>query len=492
MQVVHSFKDNTATVELSLSDDGMELFARVSPEPEHILVREATIVAALTSVTPRERLDMRVVREVVRQLKLGRTCEGCRVATGTAPTNGADGKVVWLVRRFNPTELRTVRTPAGEAAREDLHSRTVFENVVRGRELARVYKPTGGTDGATARGEPVPATPGKAATISFDKSITLSAGPAGSEYDLLISSLDGYVHEENGAYSVREQLVVPENLDYAVGHIDFIGSVKVVGDVNKGFHIKARGVIEVCGSVLGDNVLHSAAAVVIKGFHHGGEHGRVRCAGSYTVSVAQAVVTDLNGPVRIEREARDSTLATTDGVFAEQATIVGGRVLCVKGSQLGTVGTTVATTTILELKNEREVTAEYRAISDNIQKHIAAKAALELHIGPFLKNRPRIETLQEQFRKKIVNLLSKYDDVNTSLLQLQAKLHEMQQIEHSSDARINIVKTAHAGTEFRSGDTVLRLTEDVSGPASFQLNSETAAWQQIDYKPFTEETKHGK
>ncbi len=493
MRVVHTAQDNTCILELLISDDSMKLFARVQPQPEHILARVQDFIDKIATITAQERIEVAVIQDIVKQLKAGKGCEERRVAVGQAPVSGKDGKIVWLVRRFNPGK-KEIADGWKDKDLVDFFTLGLFENVQAQRELARVYRPTLGTDGKDILGKHITATPGKPVDLKLDKSVTLKPGKEEDGYDTLVAEIDGYVHEEGGLITVKNVLTIPGNLDYGMGHIDFIGSVKILGDVNKGFHVKARGNIEIGGSLLGDNVIKSEGSVTVKGFHQGGRQSSIHAKGNYSVSVAHDVISEVQGTIHVGREARDSILRSLSTIFADRASIVGGELWCSKGAELGNVGNEAGAPTVVQLRNELEVTEEYRVLSDNIKKHETAQSALELHIGPYLKNRGRIALLKDPFKSKMLQLIKKYDEVHSSLLQLQGKEKEMRMSKQvGDDARINIVKTAYAGIELSAGEEhKLKFVDAVQGPASWRFNRETSQWEKIEYRAFKEETKHGR
>lgn len=493
MRVVHTAQDNTCILELLISDDSMKLFARVQPQTEHILARVQDLTDKIASITAQERIEVAVVQDIIKQLKAGKGCEERRVAVGQGPVAGKDGKIVWLVRRFNPGK-KEIAEGWKDKDLVDFFTLGLFENVQAQREIARVYRPTLGTEGRDILGKHITATPGKAVNLKLDKSVTIKQGSEDDGYDTLIAEIDGYVHEEGGLISVKNVLTIPGNLDYGMGHIDFIGSVKVLGDINKGFHVKARGDIEIGGSLLGDNVIRSEGSVTVKGFHQGGRQSSIHAKGNYTVSVAHDVVSEVQGTIHVGREARDSILRSLSTIFADRASIVGGELWCSKGAELGNVGNDAGALTTIQLRNELEVTEEYRVLSDSIKKHETAKSALELHIGPYLHNRARIPLLKDPFKSKMLQLIKKYDEVHSSLVRLRGAEKEMRMSKQvGDDARINIVKMAHAGIDLCAGeDRKLRFVDPVQGPASWRFNRETSQWEKIEYRAFKEETKHGR
>jgi uncharacterized protein (DUF342 family) len=472
MRVIHKVEDEYKFLELSISDDKQKLFARVEPREKYQGVALDDIVKEIVAVSPPDLIEKDVVRDIAEELRRGKGCETRRVAQGRLPSEGRDGKVVWLARRF-------CAGSQGSEEREfsDFFTLGLFENIEVGAEIARVYKPATGTIGVDVLGNEVPSKAGKPVSMRWDRSIELKVDPEHENYSTAVALVAGYIHDEGSAVAVRDTLAVPGNLDWSFGHIDFVGHVKIQGDVQKGFHIKARGNIDIRGGVIGENVLTSHGSLSVKGCHLGVGSPSMTVGGDYSVGIAHGVTATVGGNAYIEREARDCSLNVGLAVLAPKAAIVGGSIWCVRGLEAKTLGNEAGVTTIVELKNELEVTKEYRTLATSIKKHETAIAALELHIGPYLKNRRRVPLLKREFRVKISGLLQKYDGVVESLSRLRQQEREMRESKPvQSDARISVSGTLHAGVVLTSGDIRLEIKEDIAGPISFRRPDHQSEW----------------
>jgi uncharacterized protein (DUF342 family) len=386
---------------------------------------------------------------------------------------------VWLVRRFR-------QGASVDSGRElaDFYNLGLFENVEAGRDVGRVYKATEGRPGIDVMGMPIPSKAGKPVTEKFDKSLAFKPDEEREDYQTLIAAVSGYAHEESGKVTIRNLLIIPGNLDYEMGHIDFIGNVRVGGDVQKGFHIKARGDIEIVGSVLGENQLTSEGSITIRGFHQGGEGSMLSARNNYTVGIVQNITSDVGGNITILKEARDCAFRASAAVIAPQATIVGGTIWCVKGFEGKILGNSAGVRTTVELRNELEVTPEYRRVEESIKKHEVAIAALELHIGPYLQNRKRVPLLAAKFKQKITELLNKYDGVQASLAKLQESLKQMREAKPMEESsRINILGKAYSGVVLNTINAKYVFTEDKQGPLSFKPQPAGGEWASIPYEP---------
>jgi uncharacterized protein (DUF342 family) len=472
MRVIHRVDDAVKLLELSISDDKQKLFARVEPRSKHQEVSLDEIVGPIVSVSRVDLIEKDVVRDIVEELRRGKGCDSRRVAQGRPAGDGRDGKVVWLARRFSPGTHNSE-----EREFSDFFTLGLFENIEVGAEIARVYKPASGAIGVDAQGNEIPSKAGKPVTVRWDRSIELRVDPANDNYTTAVALVAGYIHDEGASVAIRDTLNVPGNLDWAFGHIDFVGNVKIAGDVQKGFHIRARGDIEIKGDVLGESIISSQRSIVIKGCHVGAGSFPVTAAGDYAVGIAQSVSANIAGTISIEREARDCSFNAGVSVIAPKAAIVGGSIWSVHGVEAKFLGNDAGITTIVELRNELEVTKEYRALATSIKKHEAAIAALELHIGPYLKNRRRVPLLKKEFRVKISGLLEKYDAVVRSLEHLKNKEREMRESKPvQTDARVSVSGIVHAGVVLTSGDVRFEVKEDIKGPISFRRPDQQAEW----------------
>jgi uncharacterized protein (DUF342 family) len=466
-------------LELSISDDKLKLFAKVIPQPKYHDASEAVFLEELLKVTKEERIELDVVQDIIRQLHQEKGCEGRRVAKGEPAIQGRDGKIVWLVRRFR-------QGASVDSGRElaDFYNLGLFENVEAGRDVGRVYKATEGRPGIDVMGMPIPSKAGKPVTEKFDKSLAFKPDEEREDYQTLIAAVSGYAHEESGKVTIRNLLIIPGNLDYEMGHIDFIGNVRVGGDVQKGFHIKARGDIEIVGSVLGENQLTSEGSITIRGFHQGGEGSMLSARNNYTVGIVQNITSDVGGNITILKEARDCAFRASAAVIAPQATIVGGTIWCVKGFEGKILGNSAGVRTTVELRNELEVTPEYRRVEESIKKHEVAIAALELHIGPYLQNRKRVPLLAAKFKQKITELLNKYDGVQASLAKLQESMKQMREAKPMEESsRINILGKVYSGVVLNTINAKYVFTEDKQGPLSFKPQPAGGEWASIPYEP---------
>jgi hypothetical protein len=217
------------------------------PPPPVPLVPPVTrdeLLAMLKEFMSLEYLAIDVIDDIAQILSGGKKVEERRIVKGVEPENGADGKILFLVKRLSG-EVEISVDSKGLANLRMLH---LFDNIAKGTIVARVYPPKNGVDGRDALGKVIQSKPGKPYKVNLERSLVLKASDSREDtFQIIVAESEGYLSEDGGRLAIREELVVNGNLDYHMGSIDFIGSVRIKGDVLPDFSVKAKILSGVCG-----------------------------------------------------------------------------------------------------------------------------------------------------------------------------------------------------------------------------------------------------
>lgn len=163
-----------------------------------------------------------------------------KIARGESPGVGEDGKVIYhFDREFS------MAPKVGENGKADYKSLDYIKTVNKGDLLCEIIPPTCGPEGRGLDGSILPGIEGRSVHVSAGMNTLLSADKRG-----IYASCDGFPMEEDGVVYVCKYLRL-DNVSGATGHIDFIGSVHVAGDVEEGFTVSATDDIIVDGIVEG-------------------------------------------------------------------------------------------------------------------------------------------------------------------------------------------------------------------------------------------------
>lgn len=479
MTSIHRVSDTRKELDFHLSEDRLKLFVSSTPGPDAAAISDDEILNEVRVIAPLHLIESDVIKDLTRCLRRGEAGKDRRVAKGNPPIDGRDGKLVWIVRRF-----QAVPDPKeGESRFSDFFHLGLFENVRNGQEIARLYKPKPGKAGEDAVGKPLAAKNGKPLSVKLDKSVTLKSSNRPEGFDVLCAASDGYVREEQGKISVHTVLEIPHHLDYSVGHVDFIGDVIVRGDVNIGFNIKAKGDITIYGSALGENILVSEKGIEIKGFHQGGEKAALFARTKYKVSVAHHVRAEVHGPIFVQKEALDCQLRTSSVVDVRNGILQGGCVWSVHGIEAKELGNNVGLATRVEIHTQGEISQEFENLQANVRKHELALAALELHLGPYALNRTRVAHLQGAFKDKIMSFIQKYDRIYSSLKTLRAQAAIIAGSTNlSTTAKVSVVHAIHAGVALVARKELIDFKKEEGGPITYKPTGEDGGWVKVAYE----------
>lgn len=191
-----------------------------------------------------------------------------KIAEGSAPVDGEDGKVIFY---FDTKAELSPRV--GEGGLVDYKSLDYAKNVKKGDLLCEIFPPTQGADGVSVRGEILPGKPGTPAEI------TAGSNTAASEDGRQIrAACDGQVRLKGTKVSVSRVLTV-DRVDGSTGNILFVGSVQINGDVAGGFTVRAGGDIMVRGVVENATLISGGNIVLCSGIT-GNDGGMLDAAGS--------------------------------------------------------------------------------------------------------------------------------------------------------------------------------------------------------------------
>lgn len=460
------------------------------------------IIEALSGCAYAAHLEMTVLEELVRALREGQKPERRRIAKGTAPENGRDGKFLLLVKPLG----REKGLPLPDYV--DLRVVHSFDNIEQGTVIGRIYPPVEGTAGRDVFGKTIPAKKGKEIKIQVDSSITIEPPQSGNAFQTLVANISGYVTEDRGKVKIHSMLAISANVDFKTGDIDFVGSVGISGNVMKNFRVVARENVEISGDVLGGSVQSKTGSVAIKGLVLGpGVSSAVEISENCdsrmlkdmveTVSAsieakttirlfrAEGARLEAGGDIHILGEVLSSTIRTKGRLIMPKARVLGGVIYSVLGIEAGSIGSAREGKTVIHLVNDVQSTSQYQEVMQRIVSHQEAEELLRLHLGPFADNARLIEKLDKPHQEKMKTLFKKLGDICASkqdLLERQSTMLRAAKPERI--LRINILQKLFSGVEIHAEDEVFNVTETIVGPKTIEYLPEGKCFVVRDLEVF--------
>lgn len=257
-------------IEVTASDDGMTGFVKLVKQGENPPpATKEQLMEALHS----NRIQYGIKESSVEKLA-ARPIYNIKieVAKGLAPVNGADGSIVYYVKR--DSEYRPEINMEGTV---DYKNLDYFQIVKKDQVLAEITKESAGTEGMNVYGGIMPAKNGRPAPSPVGKNTRLV-----QEDTLLISDCDGVIRFARDTIDVNDMLKINGDVDQLTGNLNFSGDITIEGDVSNGFSVKSGGNIIVKG-VVEDATIEAAGNVHIsKGINGGGANsiyvgGSLKC-----------------------------------------------------------------------------------------------------------------------------------------------------------------------------------------------------------------------
>ncbi|MBQ6113748.1 MAG: DUF342 domain-containing protein, partial [Synergistaceae bacterium] len=214
--------------------------------------------------------------------------EAVIVATGTPPIEGKNAEIELIKDPDKPFDVR-------DDEKIDFWSRSTIVTVHPGQEIAVKHPLVNGKNGVDVTGAVAKAQPVRNVDFSFGEGLKRDEmNPL-----LLLATAEGQLKNERGRLVVLPELDIHQDIDFAIGSVDFTGAVKITGAVRDGFHVVAQGNITINGPVEGADI-DSQGVIVIQGGVRGMGRGTVRAYGDISLSFGDQATIRSGGTILVK------------------------------------------------------------------------------------------------------------------------------------------------------------------------------------------------
>ncbi len=267
--------------------------------------------------------------------------EAYEIAFGKPAINGIDGKLEF----YFDTNKKTSRPKVKENGTVDFMNLDLIQKTYTGRELVKVFEPTPGIDGTDVKGTTIYAKPGKPA-----QKLPRGKNVVTSEDELhLYSGIDGQIQFENNKISVLPVLEINSDVDLSTGNIDFNGAVNIKGGVRENFSVKARGVIEISGTVEGATIQSDSDIFLYSGVM-GAEKGQIIAQGNLVTKFIDSAKVIVGGNISADSIMHSNVECNGEIILdGKNGLLVGGTTWAVDKVVANDVGSSMATKTIINI-----------------------------------------------------------------------------------------------------------------------------------------------
>lgn len=436
----HFDSKDSETVKIAISPDNMTVIARFIPPFEGgnaMPIEEFKRELSMRGIV--EGIDDDIIENFYKNKCY---CTDVIVATGTPAKQGTDAKIEYF---FN-TDPK-VRPTLNEDGSVDFFHLNTISHCKAGDLLAKLTPAVKGEAGINVKGERIKPRDVRSAILKYGRNITISEDKCN-----LYSDVSGHVSLVGGKVFVSNVLEV-ENVDNAVGNIDYDGSVLVNGNVCENFSVKAQGSIEIRGIVEGAYLEAGENIVIVRGMN-GKYKGTLKAGGNVVSKFIENASVNIGGSLDTEAIMHSTVIAGGEvHVTGKKGFISGGKVSATSLISVKNLGSQMGTDTMVEVGMDasvKEKAAELQKEIATINKELATvKPVLE---GAKAKMAAGIKLSQDQLlqiQKLALLCNQKTQRLNECMEEYTQAQNEM---ENETQGQIIVTGDVYQGVKICIGD----------------------------------------
>ena len=465
-------EDDNYALELFLADHATECYATLTPYTDAPPLTAPELLKLLTDNGIIEGICTDTINELCsRNVVAQEAIENVLVAA-SKKARSIDGYIEFLVK---PSQDRPTIEEHEDKHQVDYRDTNLFQNVQADELIALMHKPSK-EDGISVTGRELIAKPGLDIYVQAGDGITkIENGHK------LIATREGRVVYENQTVTVSDYLTVDFDVDFHVGHIDFVGFIRVGGDVKDGFNIHGKKGVQIDGTV-GVCRVESEGSIKLGGMTGAKKpEAIIKCGGELTANYLHGVNIDCAGDIQVSYEMLHCQV-NCRGALRIEGNVSGGTYQASNGISLETVGSELGIVTRLSAGiEEKEITPQ--GAQEEELKQITEELNRVLKQLEPLRRNPKLIAGSDRLKKLAGQLIQKYQKLNTQKEELEKevqseifeKTKRLNAIRENANAKINVHRKVYHGTIIELDGYVEKIRSDISGPVSIINNTSTNA-----------------
>lgn len=394
-------------------------------------------------------IDEAMVREALEEHNWGQTL---LVATGKEPQNGEDARIVL---RFN---MKNGSPRVDEGGNVNYKELGLISNVRTGELLAEKIFLTEGQPGMDVTGQELTARKGKDINLGGGKNTTVDPG---GRY--LFARADGHATVVNNRIQVSPVFDVRGDVDYSSGDINFVGTVRISGNVMAGFKVKSDGDVEIGGSIEGAEVI-AEGSILVRGGITGGAKGFVKAGGNISARFVENARLEAGLSVSVREAIIQSQVKAGSMVKVtdKKAIIVGGVIQAGHEVESKILGSQLATQTVVEVGVNPHYRDEYQHITKNRNEKKKTLGNISNSLQSYQRYRQNPEQLNNKQKQVLMKLLDMYNALRKEVDDIEQRIKFLEnEFEGRQFAQVKAHDIAYPGVRISIGKLIYIVNDPI-------------------------------
>ncbi len=380
-------------------------------------------------------------------------CTDILVAKATMPVHGHDAVITY---HFNID--KTNKPEVGEDGNVDYHKLDMIEPVEEGQLLATLEPADMGTSGIDVAGNEIRPRKVQQLTLKHGKNIHLSEDSLE-----MYSDVSGNVTCVEGTVFVSDCYEVPADVGPSTGDIEYDGSVNVKGNVLTGYTVRASGDIYVTGAVEGATLIAGGKIVLNRGIQGKGV-GCMEATGDIISNFIESSTVHAGGKIITDAIMHSKVDAKSNiEVNGRRGMIAGGSIRSTERIETKVAGSSMGTTTELEVGLDPETVDRYHEIEKNMESLADEKEKILQTLEMLKKRYKATGSLEPEKMEMLKQSKYRLDEIDEKMEQLTEEYDELEEIlENSSGVgKIIVYDIAYSGVKITISNITKYLHSEV-------------------------------
>lgn len=363
-------------------------------------------------------------------------CRNYILAKATLAVEGTSAEIHYF---FNTDLSRKPKT--NEDGSVDFHQLDNISHVNKGVLLAELIPAVQGKPGIDVCGTVIRPLKVNTKVLRFGRNIY-----ANEERTKIYSEVDGHVTLVDDQVFVSDTYEVPADVDASTGDIQYEGNVFVKGNVLTGYSIFAKGDIIVNGVVEGAT-LQADGQIILKRGIQGKNIGTLKAGGNIISKFIESAKISAGGYLSTEAIMHSKVSVKGDIIVGgKKGFITGGEIRSSSLIQAKIAGSTMGTTTILEVGIDPEVLEQLHIIEKEINEMQTEYEKINQQLMVYAKRLKNGEKLSVDKIMLIKSETVQKEELEQKIKENQSKMELLQQdIDENNGGCIKIMGTIYPG-----------------------------------------------